>query len=96
MVTAVETVKDQELRGNFIDANRRAATALSDFASWLEKDKLSKATPNFALGEAKYQRWLTETELVDLPPARFSRSDWRSLKEEQQTFADAAKIIESE
>jgi len=67
MVTAVDTVKDQELRGNFLDANRRAAAALSDFASWLEKDKLPKSTPNFALGEAKYQRWLTETELVDLP-----------------------------
>jgi len=70
MVTAVETVKGQEVRGNLVDASRRAATALSDFASWLEKDKLPKATPNFALGEAKYQRWLTETELVDLPPAK--------------------------
>src|SRR5437588_10862523 len=67
MVSAVETVKDQELRGNFIEANRKAATALSDFASWLEKEKLPKATPDFALGETKYQRWLMETELVDLP-----------------------------
>src|SRR2546421_9013509 len=94
MVTAVETVKDQELRGNFIDANRRAATPLSDFASWLEKDKLPKATPNFALGEAKYQRWLTETELVDLPPAKILEIGLTKLKEEQQTFADAAKIID--
>src|SRR5438094_4108981 len=70
MVTAVETVKDQELRANFLDANRRAATALSDFANWLEKEKLPKATPNFALGETKYQRWLMETELVDLPPSK--------------------------
>src|SRR5213595_4320435 len=94
MVSAVETVKDQELRGNFIDANRRAATALSDFASWLEKDELPKATPNFALGEAKYQRWLTETELVDLPPAKILEIGLAKLKEEQQTFADAAKIID--
>jgi len=94
MVTAVETLKDQELRANFIDANRRAATALSDFASWLEKDKLPKGTPNFALGEAKYQRWLTETELVDLPPAKVLEIGLAKLKEEQQTFADAAKIID--
>ncbi len=87
-------MKDQELRANFIDANRRAATALSDFASWLEKDKLPKATPNFALGEAKYQRWLTETELVDLPPAKILEIGLAKLKEEQQTFADAAKIID--
>ena len=94
MVTAVETMKDQELRGNFIDANRRAATALSDFASWLEKEKLPNATPNFALGEAKYQRWLTETELVDLPPAKILEIGVTKLKEEQQTFTDAAKIID--
>src|SRR5439155_248567 len=85
MVTAVETLKDQELRGNFIDANRRAATALSDFASWLEKDKLPKATPNFALGEAKYQRWLTETELVDLPPAKILEIGLAKQKEEWLT-----------
>jgi len=94
MVTAVETVKDQELRRNFIDANRRAVNALSDFASWLEKDKLPKATPNFALGEAKYQRWLTETELVDLQPAKILEIGLAKLKEEQQTFANAAKIID--
>src|SRR5947207_9853620 len=94
MVTAVDTVKDQELRGNFLDANRRAAAALSDFASWLEKDKLLKSTPNFALGEAKYQRWLTETELVDLPPSKILEIGLAKLKEEQQTFADAAKIID--
>src|SRR3989440_2412486 len=94
MVSAVDAVKDQELRGNFIDANRRAATALSDFANWLEKDKLPKATPNFALGEAKYQRWLTETELVDLPPAKILEIGLAKLKEEQQTFADSAKIID--
>src|SRR5437764_1229885 len=94
MVTAVDTVKDQELRGNFLDANRRAATALSDFANWLEKEKLPKATPNFALGETKYQRWLMETELVDLPPSKILEIGLAKLKEEQKTFADAATIID--
>ena len=95
MMAAIEPVKDQELRGNFIDANRRAATALSDFANWLEKDKLPKATPNFALGETKYQRWLMETELVDLPPAKILELGMAKLKDEQKTFADAAKMIDA-
>src|SRR5205814_10407630 len=60
----------------------------------LEKEKLPKATPNFALGETKYQRWLMETELVDLPPARILEIGLAKLKEEQKTFADAAKIID--
>ncbi len=64
MVAAVDAVKDQEVRGNFLDANRKAANALSDFATWLEKEKLPRATSTFSLGAARYQRWLTETELV--------------------------------
>src|SRR5256714_768216 len=94
MVAAVDVMKDQELRGNFLDANRKAATALSDFARWLEKDKLPKATPSFALGEAKYQRWLTETELVDLPPAKILEIGLAKLKEEQKIFGDAARTVD--
>jgi uncharacterized protein (DUF885 family) len=94
MVAAVKAVKDQEVRGNFLDANRKAANALNDFASWLEREKLPKATPNFALGEARYQRWLTETELVDLPPAKVLEIGLAKLKEEQKVFADAAKVID--
>jgi uncharacterized protein (DUF885 family) len=94
MVAAVEAVKDQEVRGNFLDANRKAANALSDFANWLEKEKLPKATPNFALGEARYQRWLTETELVDLPPEKILEIGLAKLKEEQKAFADAANVID--
>jgi uncharacterized protein (DUF885 family) len=94
MVAAVAALKDEELRANFLEANRKAATALTDFATWLEREKLPKATPNFALGEAKYQRWLTETELITLTPAQILEVGLAKLKEEQQVFADAAKIID--
>ena len=53
-----------------MQSNRRAAAALTDYAAWLEREKLPKATPEFAIGEEKYQRFLAETELVDLPPAK--------------------------
>ena len=94
MVAAVDAVKDQEVRGNFLDANRKAANALSDFATWLEKEKLPRATSTFSLGAARYQRWLTETELVDLPPERILEIWLAKLKEEQEVFADAAKVID--
>ena len=94
MVSAIGAVKDQELRASFILANRKAALSLSDFASWLEKERLPKATPDFALGEAKYQRWLIETELVDLPPAKILEIGLDRLKEEQEVFADSAKTID--
>jgi len=94
MVAAVAAVKDPELRASFVQANRRAANSLIDFASWLEKEKLPKATTDFALGEAKYQRWLLETELVDLPPAKILELGLAKLKEQQEVFAEAAKVID--
>src|SRR5207248_11715618 len=53
-----------------------------------------KASPNLGLGTAKYQRWLTETGLVELPPAKILEIGLAKLKKEQQTLADAAKIID--
>ncbi len=94
MANAVTPLKDQELRANFSEANRKAATALSDFASWLEKEKLPKATPDFALGEARFERWLLETELVDLPPAKLLELGLAKIKEQQQIFAEAARVID--
>ena len=40
------------------------------FRSWLEREKLPKASLDFALGEEKFRRLLAETELVDLPPEK--------------------------
>lgn len=94
MVTAVDAVKDQEARGNFLEANRKAANALNDFATWLEKERLPRATLAFSLGAARYQRWLTETELVDLPPEKILEIGIAKLNEEQKVFTDAAKVID--
>src|SRR5438477_7697424 len=68
--------------------------ALSDYAAWLEKEKLPKATPQFAIGEEKYQRFLAETELINLPPAKILELGLAELKNEQQIFADSAKKID--
>lgn len=94
MLAAVAAVKDDDLRTSFADANRRAATALADFASWLEKEKLPKASPDFAIGEAKYQRWLNEAELITLTPQQILDIGLTKLKEEQAAFAQAGKIVD--
>ncbi len=94
MVAAVEGLKDQQVRGNFMEANRKAVLALTDFAAWLEKEKLPKASPDFAIGEAKFQRWLSETELVDVPPEKILEVGLAKVKEEQEAFAEAAKVID--
>jgi len=91
---AVTGFKDEQIRVAFQDANRRAANALSDYAGWLEREKLPKASLDFALGEEKFRRLLAQTELVDLPPQKILEIGMQQLKAEQEAFAEAAKKID--
>jgi uncharacterized protein (DUF885 family) len=95
LVAAVADLKDERIRTEFLEANRKAAAALTDYAAWLERDKLPKATDDFALGQEKFQRLLKETELVDLAPERVLEIGLTQLRKEQKAFADAAERIDS-
>ena len=94
LVAAVSGLKDEQLRVAFQAANRKAANALSDYATWLEREKLPKATLDFGLGEEKFGRFLAQTELVDLPPQKVLEIGMTQLKAEQDAFAEAAKKID--
>jgi uncharacterized protein (DUF885 family) len=91
---AIAGLKDEQLRAAFQISNRKAANALNDYAAWLEREKLPKASLDFALGEEKFRRLLAETELVDLPPQKILEIGLEQLKTEQEAFANAAKIID--
>ena len=94
LVAAVSGLKDEQLRVAFQAANRKAANALNDYATWLEREKLPKATLDFALGEEKFGRFLAQTELVDLPPQKILDIGMTQLEAEQDAFAEAAKKID--
>src|SRR5437870_8958817 len=94
LVVAVGNLKDEQLRVGFNEANRKAASALNDYAAWLEREKLPKASLDFALGEEKFGRFLAQTELVDLPPQKILEIGMAQLKAEQDAFAEAAKKID--
>jgi uncharacterized protein (DUF885 family) len=94
LIEGLTDLKDETLRNTFLQSNRRAASALTEYAAWLEKEKLPKASPDFAIGEEKYQRFLAETELVNIPPAKLLELGLSELKKEQDTFAEAAKKID--
>src|SRR5207253_2554195 len=79
LVAAITGLKDEQIRAAFQDANRRAANALADYATWLEREKLPKSSQDFALGEEKYGRLLAQTELVHLPPAKILEIGTRHL-----------------
>jgi uncharacterized protein (DUF885 family) len=95
LIAAVSGLKEEQLRVAFQAANRRAANALGDYAAWLEREKLPKATLDFALGEEKFARFLAQTELVDLPPQKILEIGMTQLKAEQEAFAEAAKKIDA-
>ncbi len=94
LVAAVSGLKDEQLRVAFQAANRKAANALNDYATWLEREKLPKASLDFALGEEKFRRFLAQTELVDLSPQKILEIGTTQLKAEQAAFAEAAKKID--
>jgi uncharacterized protein (DUF885 family) len=94
LVAAVSGLKDEQLRVAFQTANRKAANALNDYATWLDREKLPKASLDFALGEEKFRRFLAQTELVDLPPQKILEIGMEQLKAEQAVFAEAAKKID--
>ncbi len=94
LVAALKEVKDEALLAAFHDADKKAVAALRDYAAWLTKEKLPKAMADFAVGAEKYQKMLAGTELVDLSPDKVLALGLQRLKEEQQIFANAAKIID--
>lgn len=94
LVEALKGLKDEKLIAAFQLSNRKASTALLDYANWLEKDRLPKATGQWALGEEKYQRMLAGTELVDLAPGKVLEIGLAELKREQDSFAEAALIVD--
>ena len=94
LVEAIADLKDERLRSDFLESNRKAAAALTDYAGWLERERLPKATADFALGEEKFSRMLKETELVDLPPEKILEIGLDQLAKEQKIFADAATKID--
>src|SRR5213594_60082 len=94
LVAAVTGLKDEQVRSAFQEVNRKAASALNDYAAWLEREKLPKASLDFALGEEKFRRFLAQTELVDLPPEKILEIGMAQLKAEQDAFAEAANQID--
>jgi len=95
LVEAVADLKDERLRSDFLESNRKAAGALVDYAGWLERERLPKATADFALGEEKFRRMLRETELIDFPPQRLLEIGIAQLQKEQTAFNEAGQEIDS-
>jgi uncharacterized protein (DUF885 family) len=69
-------------------ATDNAVKAMQDTVAWVE-DQRAAAKPNFALGKAKFQRMLADTEMVTTPVEELERIGRADLESNQKLLKDA-------
>ena len=93
LVVALKEVKNDSLMSAFSAVNKMAVDKLNGYVQYLEKEKLPKATQNYAIGKQNYQKMLLYDELVTLSPEEILQIGIKELKREQNAFNAAARIV---
>jgi uncharacterized protein (DUF885 family) len=94
LLTALKEVKNDSLVNLFKASNESAIKAMNGFVSWLQKEKLPKANGHYAIGRENYQKMLLYNEDITISPEKILEIGLAELKEEQERFNSAAKIID--
>jgi uncharacterized protein (DUF885 family) len=81
----VGTAEDQQA---LKAASDNAVKAMKDTVAWVESQRAA-AKPNFALGKAKFQRMLADTEMVTTPISELQRIGEADLKSNQKLLGEA-------
>ena len=93
LLTALKEVKNDSLMAAFKRSNDTAIKAYDDFVQWLTKEKLPKATNQYAIGKDNYKKMLLYSEGITMEPEQILAIGLQQLKTEQDEFNAAAKII---
>ena len=78
LVEAIAELKDERIRAEFLESNRKAAAALADYAGWLERERLPKATPILRSATKNFSGCSRKRSWSIFRRRRFSRSAWPS------------------
>lgn len=92
---AFEKVYQKNLKDSLAYSTKMASRALRGFADYLQKHTLPRAHGKYAIGRRNYIKMLQYNELLDTTPEEILKIGLKKLKEEQQEFAEAAKVIDS-
>lgn len=92
---AFEKVYQKNLKDSLAYSTKIASRALRGFADYLQKHTLPRAHGKYAIGRRNYIKMLQYNELLDTTPEEILKIGLKKLKEEQQEFAEAAKVIDS-
>jgi len=93
LLTALKELKNDSLMAAFKRSNDTAIKAYDDFVQWLTKEKLPKATNQYAIGKDNYKKMLLYSEGITMEPEQILAIGLQQLKTEQDEFNAAAKII---
>ena len=93
LIDALKEVKNDSLMAEFKTANNKAISELKSFVEYLKKEKLPKASNNYALGIEKYRKMLLYGEDISLPPEKILEIGLSELTKEKNVFNTTAKII---
>ncbi|MDY7226397.1 DUF885 domain-containing protein [Hyalangium rubrum] len=84
---------DARLRGEFESARQKAQAEVEDFARWLEQEVFPKATGDFRLGKALFEKKLALEEHVELSAEQLRDINERAIRYYQEWVArEAARI----
>ena len=92
---AFEKVYQKNLKDSLAYSTKIASRALRGFADYLQKHTLPRAHGKYAIGRKNYIKMLQYNELLETTPEEILKIGLQKLKEEQQEFAEAAKVIDS-
>ena len=85
---------DAALAAEFADANGKAATAVSDFSAWLEKEVVPRSNGKYAIGAENFSAKLRYDEMVDWPLAQVLATGEANLAKDYAAFIETAKKID--
>jgi uncharacterized protein (DUF885 family) len=91
----LKDIKNDSLIKSYKSINKVAVDALAGFVSYLEKEKVPKATNNYAIGIKNFQKMLLYED-ISITPDILLQIGLKELEREQEAFKSAAKIINPE
>jgi uncharacterized protein (DUF885 family) len=84
------------LKDEVNDAAQLAASALNEYANWIENEVMPLAQGNFATGKELFDEILREDHMVDYEADELLETGWRLITETEQQMHDlAAQMDES-
>lgn len=92
---AFQDVKDAGLLADFHETNRKVVDSLAQYQNFLQNELKPKARGDFRIGAETFRKKLLYDEDVDIPLDRLLEIGMANLRQNQQSFREVAKQIDS-